>query len=283
MQMTVDRSRTARAVVVTGASSGIGYETARTLARRGFRVFGTIRRDADAPRLHQSDVVPITMDVTDRSSIETAATQVRQQLAGAPLCALINNAGIPAAGPVESVPVDEWRAVFETNVIGAVAVTQVFLPLLIECKGMIVNISSVSGSVAPPFVGPYAASKAALEALSDSLRRELYPTGVRVVVIQPGSIETPIWDKVEAMDLRAWNTRYGAVLARVREDAVAGGRRGLPAQLVADAVFRVIRSANPPTRVRVVRARFKSWLSRILPDKIVDRMVARRLWRSVTR
>jgi len=271
---------TQRAVIVTGASSGIGFEIARTLTGHGFHVFGGVRREQDSSRLREIGVIPILLDVTDVASIASAKTAVEQNLKGRSLWALINNAGIPCAGPIEHVPLSEFRNVFETNVIGAIAVTQAFLPLLLESRGIIVNISSVSGSVAQPFLGPYAASKAALEALSDSLRRELIPTGVRVVVVQPGSVQTPIWDKVEALDLASRaGSRYEEVLSRVRTKALAGGRRGLHPRAVADAVWKVVTTTNPPTRVLVVRSRFKTWLSRVLPDKTIDRIVARRLWR----
>src|SRR5438093_1841345 len=191
-----------RGVVVTGASTGIGAAIARDLSGRGFRVFGTVRRAEDEAALERAGVTAVRMDVTDPTSIARAREQVERALAGAPLEGLVNNAGIPAAGPLELFPLDELRRVLEVNLVGVLAVTQAFLPLLKASRGRIVNMSSIAGLGALPFMGPYAASKFALEAMSDSLRRELLPFGVRVIVIEPGSFKTAIWSKVEAMDLR---------------------------------------------------------------------------------
>src|SRR5882672_2744572 len=191
-----------RGVVVTGASTGIGAALVRHLAGRGFRVFGTVRRAEDEAGLERAGVAAVRMDVTDTASIARAREQVERALAGAPLAGLVKNAGIPAAGPLEMFPLDELRRVLEVNLVGAVAVTQAFLPLLKASRGRIVNMSSVAGRGALPFLGPYAASKFGLEAISDSLRRELLPFGVKVIVIEPGSFKTAIWSKVEAMDLR---------------------------------------------------------------------------------
>src|SRR2546426_8845647 len=159
--------------------------------------------------------MPVQMDVPDTASIARARAEVERALGGAPLAGLVNNAGIPVAGPLELLPLDELRRVLEVNLVGAVAVTQAFLPLLKAARGRIVNISSLAGRAALPFLGPYAASKFALEALSDSLRRELWPFGIEVIVIEPGNIQSKIWDKVEAMDLTRYRgTPYQAVLAR---------------------------------------------------------------------
>ncbi len=269
------------AVVITGASTGIGYHTARALSQRGFRVFGTVRRSDDKDRLQAAGVTPLTLDVTNRATIDAAASAVQRELSGAPLVALVNNAGIPCAGPIEFVRVDDVQEAFDVNVFGVIRVTQAFLPLLRKAKGRIVNISSVSGTVAHPLIGPYAATKFALEAISDSLRRELVLAGVRVIVIQPGSAKTPIWDKVAAIDVpAAHGTEYEAVMERVRDRVVSTGKRGIPPEQVAKTVLRAITSSNPPTRIRVVRSRFKTWIARVLPDKVLDRMVARQLWSS---
>src|ERR1700746_2835599 len=167
-------------VLVTGASSGIGAAIARHLAGRGFRVFGTVRRPDDGAALEQDGVTPLRMDVTDPAGIARARDEVARAIGTAPLVGLVNNAGIPAAGPLELLPIDELRQVLEVNLIGVVAVTQAFLPLLRRSAGGIVNITSVAGRAALPFMGPYAASKFGLEAISDSWRRELIPFGVKV-------------------------------------------------------------------------------------------------------
>src|SRR6266704_2863483 len=214
-------------VLVTGASSGIGRAVAGELVRRGFTVFGTIRRRDDAASLAALGATPVTLDVTAAATIAAARAQLERALAGQPLAGLVNNAGIPAAGPLELFPLDDLRRVLEVNVIGVVAVTQAFPPLLKASRGRIVNISSVAGRGALPFVGPYAASKFGLEAISDSLRRELLPFGVRVIVIEPGSFKTAIWSKVEAMDLRRYaGTPYESVLERFRRASLRGA--GMP-------------------------------------------------------
>jgi len=220
--------------VVTGASTGFGAAIARHLAERGFRVFGTVRRAEDEVALARDGVTPVRMDVTDTASIMRARGEVERALGTAPLMALVNNAGIPAAGPLELFPLDELRQILEVNLIGAVAVTQAFLALLKASRGRIVNISSVAGRGALPFLGPYAASKFGLEAISDSLRRELLPFGVRVIVIEPGSFKTAIWSKVEAMDRRRYaGTPYEGARAipagvAARGGASAAARQGGP-------------------------------------------------------
>ena len=268
-----------KAVLVTGASSGIGRAVVGELVRRGFTVFGTIRRRDDAASLAALGATPVTLDVTDAATIAAARAQLERALAGQPLVGLVNNAGIPAAGPLELLPLDELRRVFEVNVVGVVAVTQAFLPLLKAARGRIVNISSLAGRAALPFLGPYAASKFALEAISDSLRRELWPFGVDVIVIEPGNIQSKIWDKVEAMDLTRYRgTPYEAVLTRFRDSALRDGRAAPPADLVARAVRRALTARRPPTRI-VVSAH--PWLERLavgLPDRWLDRLMRWTVW-----
>ena len=266
-------------VVVTGASSGIGAAIAHELAARGFTVFGTIRRPQDGAALVAAGVTPIPMDVTDASGIAAARVTVERALGGRPLAGLVNNAGVPAAGPLELVPLEELRRVLEVNLVGAVAVTQAFLPLLKVSRGRIVNMSSLAGRAALPFLGPYAASKFGLEAVSDSLRRELAPFGVGVIVIEPGNIESKIWDKVEAMDLGGYRgTPYESVLARFRARALRDGRRAPPATLVAGAVLRALTARRPPTRI-IVSAR--PWIDGLvvrLPDRLLDWLMGRMVW-----
>jgi len=273
-----------RGVVVTGASTGIGAAIARHLAGRGFRVFGTVRRPEDEAALEGAGVTAVRMDVTDTASIARAREQVERALAGVPLGGLVNNAGIPAAGPLELFPLDELRRVLEVNLIGAVAVTQAFLPLLKASRGRIVNMSSVAGRGALPFLGPYAASKFGLEAISDSLRRELLPFGVRVIVIEPGSFKTAIWSKVEAMDLRRYaGTPYESVLDRFRRAALRGAEQAPPPDKVVRAVWRALNARRPPLRVLVTP---HGWLDRMplwIPDRWLDWLIWRFLWRGVHR
>lgn len=268
-------------VVVTGASTGIGKACAVALANNGFTVVGTVRSERDADVLKALGVTPVTMDVTDAASISAARHTVNESLGETKLVALVNNAGVMGAGPLEHIPLDDMRRVYEVNVIGTVAVTQAFLPALKLSGGRIVNMSSVSGFIAPPFLGPYTASKFALEAVSDSLRRELVTQGVDVIVIEPGSVDTPIWDKAAQLDTGPFRgTLYEKVLDEVRSSAIAGGKAGIPTSVVAAAVVRALTVRRPPARIRVVKRPLRTSLMRMMPERLVDRMIARRLWGS---
>ena len=265
-------------VLITGASSGLGAAVARDLAGQGFVVFGTIRRPEDEASLVAAGVMPIRMDVTDAPSIAAARVAVERALGGRPLTGLVNNAGIPAAGPIELVPLADLRRALEVNLVGVVAVTQSFLPLLKASHGRIINMSSLSGRIALPFLGPYAASKFGLEAVSDCLRRELASVGVNVIVIEPGNIESKIWDKVEAIDLEPYRgSVYEPVLRRFRDDALRRGRRAPPATLVARAVLWALTARRPPTRIVVST---KPWVDRMvarIPDRWLDWVIRRKV------
>lgn len=275
-----DRSK--GGVFVTGASSGIGFETCRELAARGFRVFGTVRKQEDGAALGAAGATPLIADVTNRASIAAARQEITKALNGAPLIGVVNNAGISGAVPIELADLDEFRQMFETNTLGAVSVIQEFLPLLKESRGRIVNISSVSGWFATPFMAPYAASKFALEAISDCLRRELYPFGVDVVVIQPGIIHTPIWKKGAARDLSpVKNTPYEPLLARMRDQAASVDERSMQPSRVSRAVLAALTAPRPPARILVVPHPLLHRLRRLVPDRIRDRRIARRVWGSL--
>ena len=194
----MSKSTSAKAIVITGASTGIGQACALHLDKLGFRVFAGVRNETDASSLEQDSsdrLTPVYIDITKPDSILKASKIMEAELKTVGLHGLVNNAGIVIAGPLEFVPIDALRSQLEINVIGQVAVTQALLPLLRRSRGRIINMSSVSGRVATPFLGPYAASKFALEALSDSMRLELMPWGIHVSVIEPGPISTPIWKK----------------------------------------------------------------------------------------
>jgi NAD(P)-dependent dehydrogenase (short-subunit alcohol dehydrogenase family) len=265
---------------VTGASTGIGLDASRELTAHGFRVFGTVRREEDGRTLEQAGVVPLLLDVTDEAGISAARDRVAGLLGGAPLAGLVNNAGISSPGPLELLDLDTFRRIFEVNVLGVVAVTKAFLPLLKESKGRIVNISSVSGRVATPFMAPYAASKFALEAISDCLRREMHPFGVKVVVIQPGNVRTPIWRKGIDQDLSpAMNTPYERVLTKMRDQAVLMEQNAMPPSRVSRAIVEALTAARPATRMLVVARR--AWVHRIqplIPDRLMDRKIAQLVW-----
>jgi NAD(P)-dependent dehydrogenase (short-subunit alcohol dehydrogenase family) len=265
-------------IVVTGASSGIGEATATELIRRGFRVFGTYRDGSDGRRLEEAGIVPVPLDVTDLASIEAAVETVGQRVGAGGLAGLVNNAGVPAGGPVELVAVSQVRHVLEVNLVGVLAVTQAFFPLLKAGRGRVVMMSSMSGRLAMPFLAPYAASKFGLEALSDCLRRERPLTGVDVIVVEPGPIATPIWDRVEEMDVERYSgSPYESILRRGLSDAVKEGRAALPASAVADAVAVALTRTRPPARIMVVEGWRKPLLRllRVLPDRWLDRLAAK--------
>ena len=189
-------------IVVTGASTGMGAATARELARRGFHVLAGVRRDIDADALRGDGIEPHILDITVESDVAAIAERVENDPQGLPLRTLINNAGIAINAPVEALPIAEWRWQFEVNLFGHIAMIQALMPSLLRSSGTVVNISSIGGKVALPTYSAYAGSKFAMEALSDSMRREVNRSGVKVVVIEPGAVKT-------AMAEREWPPRIG--------------------------------------------------------------------------
>jgi NAD(P)-dependent dehydrogenase (short-subunit alcohol dehydrogenase family) len=266
-----------KSVLVTGASSGIGAATAQRLARKGWRVFAGVREAGAAP----AGTEELLLDVTNAEQIRAAADAVGDELHG-----LVNNAGIALAAPLESVPIDELRNQLEVNVVGQVAVTQALLPALRRAHGRIVLIGSIAGKSALPFLGPYAASKHALEAIADSLRLELHPFGISVSLVEPGSILTPIWTRsaaradelLERMD-DSVNALYGDRIAAFRKIALKRGAAGAPADAVAAVVEKALTAERPRTRYLVGRdAKIRAGFER-LPDKVRDRLYERALLR----
>jgi NAD(P)-dependent dehydrogenase (short-subunit alcohol dehydrogenase family) len=268
------------AALVTGASTGIGEASARHLASLGFRVFAGVRNQADADRLAGDAITPLMLDVTDGATIDAAARAVGGELAG-----LVNNAGIAVSGPVEYVPIEEWRRQLEVNLLGQIAVTQALMPALRASRGRVVNVSSIGGRVALPLAGPYAASKFALEAVSDSLRREVSRFGVKVSVIEPGGIATPIWGKgLEAADALMAGVPpeaeelYGELADALRAEAQRLATEGLPPSAVAEEVGRALTARRPRTRYLVGRdAKLRARIAALLPDRAFDALVARAL------
>ncbi len=274
-----------KSIVVTGVSTGIGRATAEFFAARGFHVFGSVRKAADAAPLAQKlgqAFTPLVFDVTDESAVHAAAAQVRAQLAGSTLAGLVNNAGIAVAGPLTHVPVAEFRQQLEVNVIGPVIVTQAFLPLLgtdptlTGTPGRIVNIGSSAGKFGAPFVGPYVASKFALEGYSDSLRRELQFFGIDVIVVGPGHVATPIWDKAEDVDVGPYETLpIAPAMRRFRDFFIAEGKKGFPPERIAATIHHALTASRPKTRYAVVPGKLKNWtIPRLLPARVVDRALA---------
>jgi len=274
------------AVLVTGASTGIGEATALHLSSLGFDIFAGVRRDEDADRLRDRGLTPLRVDVTDAGSIAAAASELERSVGSQGLAGLVNNAGIALSGPLEFLPVEELRRQLEVNVIGQVAVTQALIPLLRRAGGRIVMMSSIGGRVALPLLGPYNASKFALEGLSDSLRRELLGQGIDVVLVEPGGVRTPIWQKgrdaADALVARVppeAERLYGRLIAALRkETARIENERGLPPGAVAEAVGEALTSRRPRTRYLVGRdAKSRAWAATVLPDRVLDRLIARAL------
>jgi NAD(P)-dependent dehydrogenase (short-subunit alcohol dehydrogenase family) len=272
------------AVVVTGASSGIGEACARRLAGLGFEVFAGVRKAEDGERLAReiAGMTPLRIDVIDADSIAAAAQSVSEQTQGR-LAGLVNNAGVAVPAPIEHQAIDDFRRQIEVNLIGQVAVTQAFLPQLRAARGRIVNVSSIGGKVAVPLLGAYAASKFGLEGFSDTLRRELRPWGIEVSVIEPGTIATPIWDKGIASgdELQATmgaeaQRDYGPLIATVRTASEQGAKAGLPPDAVAKDVAHALTARKPRTRYLVGReAKSRALAARCLPDRFIDRAIAR--------
>ncbi|RMG89775.1 MAG: SDR family oxidoreductase [Chloroflexi bacterium] len=275
-------------VLITGVSSGIGYAAAAELVARGYHVFGSVRREADAARVQQAlgeeGFTPLLFDVTDEAAVKTAVSHVETVVGENGLTALINNAGIAIAGPLMHMPLDTFRQQFEVNLFGLLHVTQCFLPLLgarQNCPhppGRIINISSVSGRIAYPFMGAYAASKHALEALSDALRRELMLYGVDVIVIEPGTVRTPIVGKFGEQITAYANTDYAPVLFALEKSVGSREASALPVERVTKVIVTALESKRPKTRYAIPRKRLTGWwLPRWLPDRWLDRLVGRQL------
>jgi NAD(P)-dependent dehydrogenase (short-subunit alcohol dehydrogenase family) len=273
-----------RAVVVTGASSGIGRATAMKLARSGFRVFAGVRKEEDAEALEEAapaDLLePLFIDVTDEHLVASAASMVEEAVGGEGIAGLVNNAGIGEAWPLEYVPLEEFRRQFEVNVFGHLAVTQAFLPLIRAATGRIVNVGSVGGRITMPFGGTLSAPRRALVAVNDALRMELHAWGIHVVLIEGGSISTRAVDKLEAAAEAtieklpaAGRARYADAYSTAVARAVARTRAGSPPEVVAEAVLRALTEPTPKTRYPVgVDARELLALSEVLPDRFLDRL-----------
>ena len=268
----------ARSVVVTGASSGIGLASAVRLVRAGWRVYGGVRNDPDAAAVREQGIEPVVLDVTDALQIAAAAETVGPELHG-----LVDNAGIAIAAPLELVPLDELRRQLEVNVVGQVAVLQEFLPALRRTQGRVVLMGSIGGRSALPFLGPYAASKHALEAFADVLRVELAPWGIAVSIVEPASVRTAIWTKgaAQADVMREGISReadelYAARIERFRAVALKRGP-GIDPDVVAKAVEHALTVPRPKARYLVGRdAHIRAWIER-LPTRLRDRVLAKAL------
>ena len=275
-------------VVVTGVSTGIGLGITRVLTGAGIHVFGSVRRVADAEALAAEfgeHFTPLIFDVTDEAAVRAGAAQVQAKLAGASLLGLVNNAGIAVPGPLLHIPIAGFRQQIDVNLTGPLIVTQAFAPLLGAASdfagtpGRIVMISSVGGRLAGPFLGPYSASKFGMEGLSDSLRRELMLYGIDVVIVEPGAVATPIWDKAEAVDVSQYAaTDYAPMLEGYKNYMIADGRKGLPPERIGEVVRHALTTAHPRVRYPALRGQLMGFtIPRLLPARVVDRTIARSL------
>lgn len=269
-----------RFVVITGASTGIGAGCAIGCAQQGMTVFAGVRdlRAGEALQAKEGAIIPLQLDVTDDESIKRAADTVRQRVGGAGLAGLINNAGIAIGSPLEVIPLSQLRKQLEVNVIGQIAVTQAFLPLLRQAQGRIVNMGSIAGRGTIPMMGPYSASKFAMEALTDALRLELYPWGIHVSIIEPGAIATPIWDKSlnTALDVEkdmpaGAKLLYEKAARQVREVVQEAAQRAIPVDAVVQAVLHALTAPRPKTRYLVgTDAKLRAFMNKWLPDRMQD-------------
>ena len=276
-----------RSVVITGASTGIGWAAAKLLLDRGFRVFGSVRKQADADRLQHefgANFTPLLFDVTDEAAVLSAAREVRAALGGETLAGLVNNAGIAVAGPLLELPIERFRLQMDVNVIGPIMASQAFCPLLGTDpelkgpKGRIVMISSVAGKSGNPLSSAYSASKHAIEGLSESLRRELMLFGIDVIIIAPGAVKTPIWGKSgEAAAPDTSNSPYRDVKAKVRDFVKHLSEIGLPPEKIAEGVLKALTSPSPKVRYQITPDPMRHMIFSALPKRLVDKMIAKRL------
>jgi NAD(P)-dependent dehydrogenase (short-subunit alcohol dehydrogenase family) len=275
-----------RSVLITGTSTGIGRATALRLDGAGWQVFAGVRKEADAESLrHEASpkLVPVILDVTEPEQIAAAAAQVEAESDGG-LDGLVNNAGVAVPGPLETIPLDDLHHQLEVNLIAYVAVTQAMLPQIRRAGGRVVFLASIGGRVAFPFGGPYHASKFATEAVGDVFRQELRPWGIEVAIIEPGSIDTPIWErgqrKGEEIEARSPKTSllYGAAMEKFRKVIEDTAERGIPPEKVAKAIAHALESSRPKTRYLVgIDAKVQARIKPLIPTRLLDRIVARQL------
>ncbi len=268
-------------VIITGASSGIGEATARELARLGFYVLAGVRRDQDADAIRGQSIEPLVLDITNPGHVNALAARVREDPEGRAVRALINNAGVGVNAPFEVFPIDEWRRLFEVNFFGHIMMTQALLPALIRSKGRVINISSVGGKIAMATYGPYAGTKFALEAVSDSLRREIAGLGVKVIVVEPAAVQTQIGAQAIATAHRIAATmtpeqdqRYGALVHAVTGQAASAMESGVSADVAAQVLAKAVTARKPRTRYTIGREGALLPLLTMMPDRMLDRVLA---------
>jgi len=275
-------------VVVTGSSTGIGYQTSKTLIKNGYRVFGSVRNNEDATRISNelgSNFIPLIFDVTNEVEVKASVKKVDDLLENQTLAGLINNAGIAVFGTVQNLTADEFKHQFDVNLLGVFHCTQAFMDLLgadksrIGKPGKIINISSVSGEIGMPFMAAYNMSKFGLEGFSEALRRELMLFGIDVVVIAPGPVKTPIWSKVDKVGMikRYDNTAFRKISSKMVRLASALEKNGVSPEVIADRVISVLTKNNNKPRYRIDSQRFQNILLTLLPKRMADKMIAKQM------
>lgn len=276
-----------KTVVITGASTGIGRAAAEHLAAQGWKVFAGVRKQEDADALTKANpaIEPLMLDVTEPEDVEKAAAKVAEALGGAKLAGLVNNAGIANMGPLALQPADEFKAHFEVNVFGTLNATQGFLPLLGMDRnrtgepGRIVNITSLGGRIAAPFLGAYTATKHAVESMTDSFRRELIIYGIDAIAIGPGSVKTPIWDKAEDKNEGQpyANSAWAEPISKFSDTMLKGGRDGLPPEKIAEVIETALTDSSPKARYAPVPNKFTNWtIPTHIPKRWLDSIFANR-------
>ena len=277
-----------KSVVITGTSTGIGYQTSKTLIASGYRVFGSVRTNEDADRVAMElgkNFIPLVFDVTDEQAVKESVSKVSALLDNQTLAGLINNAGIAVFGAVQNLTAEEFKHQFDVNLLGVFHCTQAYMDLLGADKdrhgapGKIINISSISGELAMPFMSAYNMSKFGLEGFSEALRRELMIFGIDVVVVAPGPIKTPIWTKVDKVDMlkRYDNSAYRKVSSKMVRFAEALEKKGVPTEVVAQRILTILTNSKSKTRYRIDAQWFQNALLSLLPKRTSDKMIAKQM------
>jgi NAD(P)-dependent dehydrogenase (short-subunit alcohol dehydrogenase family) len=271
-----------KTILITGVSSGIGFGAAKAFARRGYKVFGSVRKAEDGARLSKElgeNFFPLIFDVTDREAIASAFKATAKELGNRGLGGLINNAGISVGGPLQHQPFEIVKKHFDTNILGMIAVTQAFLPLLGAGEdhpsgpGRIINISSVGGRFSVPFLAAYNSTKFAVEGFSHALRRELLLYGIDVIIIGPGSVKTPIWEKQRDLSIYK-ETKYFEPLKKMEKIAIYEEKKGLSIDFIGERIARIFEIRRPKTRYAIDPERVRNWIIARLPDRLVDSIIA---------
>ncbi|MBL6862248.1 MAG: SDR family NAD(P)-dependent oxidoreductase [Pelagibacterales bacterium] len=277
-----------KSVVITGTSTGIGYQTSKTLIASGYRVFGSVRTNEDADRVAMElgkNFIPLVFDVTDEQAVKESVNKVSALLDNQTLAGLINNAGIAVFGAVQNLTAEEFKHQFDVNLLGVFHCTQAYMDLLGADKdrhgapGKIINISSISGELAMPFMSAYNMSKFGLEGFSEALRRELMIFGIDVVVVAPGPIKTPIWTKVDKVDMlkRYDNSAYRKVSSKMVRFAEALEKKGVSSEVVAQRILTILTNSKSKTRYRIDAQWFQNALLSLLPKRTSDKMIAKQM------